>query len=389
MIYFIRKHDFKFYVLLTLLSTLLGVSTIYLLRTKFGSINFSDFAVVSIVIQIIFTISDFGLKVSYFKPGVIKMKSEFKYIVIVRLFLALFLFFFISIFQFNSIYFSFVLTIIGTSIFPNFLLQEYKLYTVVSVNNLIFRALPLLFLDNFTSIEQFSLFSGFCITSFSLVVILKLKVHKGEKVIFSKFRSYLLKTFSQNVYLSAINIISILEVYLHVLLANYLFPKNIFADFMFIERFINYLKQSVIYLYEFLFPKINLNTLRKYQSIIRVLNIIYIISVLIAVFSNIIVANDLLNIKTKNLLIIFLIYPLSILMFNFLSSILYYKYANDKYNLLITVGAFSIKFILIIVFFNILGIIIIPISLIISEAFMGVSKYFSMPNSLKSQLRFI
>ena len=195
MLYFLRKRDSYFYIILTAFATLSSIYAVYLTADKFGKINFSQFAFFSIIVQIFFTLSDLGTKISYFKNSKTNKKNDYIYLLSSKLILALFLFIFTGFFNNSEIYFSFILTIIGTSIFPFALLQEYKLFCIIGLNNFFFRLIPLLFLSNISSIVQFSYVSGLTIFSFSIYMLIKLKVIKSNSFEFTQFRRYFMNLF--------------------------------------------------------------------------------------------------------------------------------------------------------------------------------------------------
>ena len=168
MIYTLRRHDVKFYVVITVLSTLFSISSVYIIASKYGRLQFSEYAYTAVITQIIFTISDLGTKISYFKVDKKRQKLDYKYLLASKLFVATILFVAYGIVNRSSVYFSYTLTVIGTSIFPTAMLQEYRLYTIISINNLLFRVIPLLFISLINSIFWFSLFSGFVLLLFSL-----------------------------------------------------------------------------------------------------------------------------------------------------------------------------------------------------------------------------
>jgi O-antigen/teichoic acid export membrane protein len=388
MIFIIRKNDFKLYVFITILATIISVYSIYLVANKFGKLQFAEFAYFSIISQIIFTISDLGTKISYFKADKKNQKIEYKYLLASKLLIALLFFTIFSFFIKSSVYYSFVLTVIGTSIFPNTLLQEYKLYTIVSINNLLFRLIPILFILRFNSIVEFSLFSGAVIFLFSIIVLIKLKIISSDKFSLFHFKKYFKDLLISNKYLSAINLLSIIEINLHTIVAKKIFPAIDFSDYVYLERYVNYLKQSVIYLYDYLFPKVNLHNLGRYVYIFNYIFLFYIAACLF-IFAFIYYLNitQIFGIKITNVFYFFCLYPLSSLMFNFLVSIIFFKFSSDKHNLSILFSATLIKIILIFAFSKLLGIQIVPIALILAEIFMGLLRYKFLPISIRASIK--
>jgi O-antigen/teichoic acid export membrane protein len=355
---------------------------------KFGKLQFAEFAYCSIVTQIFFTISDLGTKISYFKADKKNQKEDYKYLLATKLLIALILYTAFGILNRSSIYFSYTLTIIGTSIFPISLLQEYRLYTIISINNLLFRLIPIIFIFKFNSIVEYSLFSGLILFLFSVLILVKFKIVYADKFILRRFKKYFIEVLQSNKYLSAINILSIIEINLHSVVAKKFFPAIDFADYVYLERYINYLKQVVIYLYDYLFPKINLQNLARFIYLLKYLSLFYIISCLcgfliIRHFD----IDQIFGIRISNVFYFFCLYPLSTLVFNFITSIIFFKYSSDKSNLSIIFSAIVIKIILMLSFSKLLGIQIIPIALIVAEILMGLLRYKFLPVSVKSLIK--
>ena len=389
MIFLIRKYDLSLYIILTIIATITSVFSIYYVTLKFGKISFSEYAYCAIIMQIIFTFSDLGTKISYFKDKESKSKSNYKYLLASKLFVASLVFILFGLIYGGKIYFSFVFTLIGTMIFPTLILQEYRLFTLIAVNNVLFRVLPLLLLFRFSTIEEFSVFSGIIIIFFSSILFYFLKIFNSFKFNFNEFFLYFRKLVTSNIYLSAINVLSIIEVNIHTFLVKSIFPIADFADFIYIERYVNYIKQTIIYLYEYLYPKVKLSNFALYVRRTRYLSFSYELMFLIFLFlCTYLNIENFYGIEISKLFYIFCLYPLSSLLFNFIISMFFYKYGNDRFNLIIIMISIVLKTILILCFSAVIGIVIVPLVLILMEILVGLIRLRLLPFSIRRQMNF-
>jgi len=193
--------------------------------------------------------------------------------------------------------------------------------------------------------------------------------------------------FIENKYLTGINIVSIIELNLHNIIAKLLFKVDDFADFIYLERYINYIKQGVIYFYEYLFPKIKLQNFKSYLYTMRYVYLLYIVFfAFIYLYFTYYNIKLFYGIKVLGYFYIFLIYPLFILIFNFIKSIIFCKYASDRNNFTVTIVAIVIKMSIIITLSKSFGIIIIPIALIFTEIFIGLTRARLLSIQIRSQL---
>ena len=389
MIFFLRKNDFKIYIILTIIATLISVFSVYALTSKFGKFDFSDFSFYSILISIYFSISDLGFKISYFKFDKSNTKSSYKYLLLSKLTVVLFFFILFCFFIKKNLYYSLIFIVIGTSIFPTYILQVYRLYSLIAINNLLFRLLPILILFKLETIIQFTILSGLVIISYSSFLLYKLRIFNLSSFTWRGYINYFMKVLITNRYLSAINIVSIVEINAHTFLAKSLFSFNDFADYIYLERYISYLKQGVIYFYDYLFPKVNLTNFKFYLTYTRIVYFSYffIFSTLYYTFY-LCEVNDIYGIKLTILFYVFCLYPLSSLIFNFLINIIFFKYCSDKYSFKIIVSAILLKIILIISLSSFLNIITIPLVLILIEIFTGITRFFLMPKNIRKFVKF-
>jgi hypothetical protein len=389
MIYYLRKNDFKNYVVFTLIATLISVYSVYVVTTKFGKVAFSNFAFYSILTSIFFTVSDLGFKISYFKIGKLNKKSDYKYLLLSKLIVVLFLFILFGFFYNDMIYLSLIFILVGTSIFPSYFLQEYRLYTIIGFNNLIFRLLPILILFKLNSIVEFAIISGIVIIIFSSYLLIKLRIITFNNFIWRDFINYFKEVVITNRYLSAINIVSIIEINIHTFLAKSLFSFNDFADYIYLERYISYLKQGVIYFYDYLFPKVNLSNFNHYLKFTRLTYISYFVFLILAQYLfNLYQIKNIYGIKLSIFFYVYCLYPFSSIVFNFLINILFFKYCSDKYSFNIIFASIFVKFILIIYLSPFLGIATIPSVLILLEIVTGITRYYLMPLEIRKTLKF-
>jgi hypothetical protein len=388
-IFFLRRNDFKVYISLTLIATLISIFSVYTLNSKFGKYQFSDYSFYSILLSIFFTVSDLGFKISYFKYGQSNKKSNYKYLILSKLTVILFLFLISCFFVNEMLFFSLILIVIGTSIFPTYILQRYRLYSIIAINNLLFRLLPLLILFKINSIIQFTLISGIVIISFSSFLLYKFRIFNISNFTWQDFIAYFKEVIKSNRYLSGINIVSIIEINAHNFLAKSLFSINDFADYIYLERYISYLKQGVIYFYDYLFPKVSLTNYKYYLNFTRIIYISYFLFLSVIYYTlTLFEVYDFYGIKLTNLLYVFCLYPLSSLIFNFLGNILFFKYCSDNYSFKIILTSVFLKIILIVSLSPFFSIVTIPIVLIILEIVTGVTRFLLMPKYIRQIVKF-
>lgn len=372
----IKLTDFKLYIFFTGLATAVNLFSIYILTLKFGKDQFADYVYYTVFTQIIFTLSDFGIKNSFFSEIKNHKKINYVYLLLIKLSISLLLFFlFFSYFR-NLLFVSNLFTVVGTALVPNFLLHEKGLFRLIGINNLIYRTLPLLFLPLTKNIIHYNTISGLILIFSALVIIYyNSGVQEFAKIKFQDFIKYFWYITKSNKYLSLVNIINVLEINLHILLSRQLFDLSSFSTLIQVDRYVNFIKQVIIYYYEYLFPKINGSNYIIFQNHIKKLARVLVSIILLTCFSFILYAvKKESNLIYEPLILLFCLYPLSILVFNFIPSILFLKYCSDNLNFKIVFIVFLIKFLIFLLFFN-LGIIIVPLILILSEIVFGVFKY--------------
>jgi hypothetical protein len=386
----LRKHDFKFYALFTAFSTLAGIYSVYLLKINYGAMAFADFALSTVNIQIIVALSDLGIKYSFFKPNAkFSNRHDFRYLIVLKLVIALSLYVISLVFYRSSVYLMHLPMLIGFSVFPALLLQRFKLYTIISLNNFVFRVLPLLGLAFLDQIEGFVLLSGILLLINGLLANNALGAFKLRGFKWTYFIRVASNVLKDNRFLSALSVMNIFEVYIHVFLAKVFLTKELFADFMYVERYTNYMKQVVVYLYEFLYPKVNVYNVRLYQRYARLGAVA--MTLFVCIF---ILLEKQFNWVFKEwsnygLLAAMALFPVLIMLFNFIQSLIYFKYCNDKRGFKIVLQAFGIKILVFFMLSPLIGVLAIPFSLIASEVFMGLKRALAANKELGLRVRLL
>jgi O-antigen/teichoic acid export membrane protein len=379
----VKQKDFFYYIFLLLFATVFNLLSIKLISEKFGIENFAKFTYSSIFIQIILAFSDLGIKYSYFRTNLIKNKIIFS-LIVSRVLIALTFFLIFSIFFIFKnddllIYMSFAPFILGSAIFPNFVFQNYNKFKYIGLNVFLYRFFIILLVFVVSNIFLLSLISGLISFVFSLFSLLYFKKLIFFKIEVKEFKLFFFKFIKQNFYLNLINIVSVIEINFQSLISKYALVGLDFNLFIYTERIVSIIKQVIITMIDFLYPKINNNNFQGFIFYKRVIIIMYLFIILLIIinfdyFHSNLFNNFPNNDKYKFFIILFLIYPLSIFIFNFIQNILFIKNGFDKYSLYIQLVQIFFKIISIWFFIDHLGIIIIPFILIFNEFFAGVFK---------------
>lgn len=369
-----KYSDFYLFIFFTGLATGASLLSIYLLTLKFGKTSFADLVYYLIFSQIIIALADFGLKNSYFNQLKNHKDYNLLYLVLIKVCISVLLFLvFFLIFR-DKLFSSTFFIVVGSSIFPSFLLSDRGLFSIIGLNNFIFRVVPLVFLPLIDSLSQFNLFSGSISVLFALLVIFRSTVRSDfTSLNLKEFKEVFYEVISGNKYLSLINVVNVLEINLHILVSKQMFESSSFSMLIVVDRYVNFIKQGVIYYYEYLFPKIsNLNFVYYQNRIRRITRLFALALVMVVIF--LYSGYFELSLVHKLLIIVYGFYPLSILAFNFLPAILFLKYCSDEVNLKIVFIVAVIK----LVIFSVsvwFGVVVVPVALVFAELFFGVLRY--------------
>lgn len=389
----LKQKDFFYYILLLFLTTVFNLLSIKLISEKFGIENFAKYTYTSIIIQVVLAFSDLGIKYSYFRNNLIKNKIIFS-LIISRVLVALILFLIFSIFFIFSdedllIYISFAPFVLGSALFPNFVFQSYNQFKYIGLNNFIYRFFLISLIFIVSNIYLLSLISGLIYFVFSLFSLLYFKKLIFFKLEIKTFKLFFFSFLKQNLYLNLINIVSVVEINFQSLISKYALVGLDFNLFIYTERIVSIIKQVVITIIDFLYPKINNYNYHSYIFYKRALIILY-LSIIVLIYLNFdYFHNNLFHQFAKNgnikfFIILFLMYPLSILIFNFIQNILFVKNGFDKYSLYIQLFQILFKILSFLFFIDQLGIIIIPFILIFNEFFAGVFKSMKLDKPIKN-----
>jgi hypothetical protein len=386
----IRKYDFQFHIVFTIISTLVGIFSVFLVNRSFGGLKFADFALSGINIQIILALSDLGVKYSFFKDNsTLSLLKNFKYLIIIRAFFAVLLFLASLLFYYSDVYLAHFFSLIGFTFFPNLLFQKYRLFTIISLNNVIYRSLPLLIIYFINSLEIFVMISGLFLILTSCVANIILGVFSRNSFRFLEFKSVCFKLFKDNRFLGAISLINIFEVYIHVFFAKIFLNPTVFAELIYVERYTNYFKQGVVYLYEFLYPKITLINAKLYQVYARLLALVLIVFIFFIFLLNYLFKWVFVESDASILFFAMLSIPVIIILVNFVQSIIYFKYCSDRRGFAIVVCAVFLKVILMFIFIQFFDSLAIPIGLLSAEVYMGIRRSLKAEQQLKVKIRIL
>jgi hypothetical protein len=388
-IFKLRKYDLKLYALFTVVSTLAGVSSVYFIKDAYGSYEFADFALSTVYVQIVVALSDLGMRYSFFKPkSFFSERSNFMYLIALKVVIALTLFLISLIFYHTSIYLAHLPMVLGFVLFPTLLFQRYKLFTIIALNNFLFRVLPMIGLLFFSQIEGFVVFSGLILFSNSLLANMLSGVFSEGRFKYNYFKRIGLNVLNDNRFLSALSVINILEVYVHVFLAKVFLTKDIFSEFMYIERYTNYVKQVVVYLYDFFYPKIVIDNINSYQKYVRKAAFLIAFGVATFLFLEAYGGWIFQGFNSYVLIIAMAIVPAFILLFNFVQSTVYFKYCSDKRGVIIVLTAVVLKLLIFFVTQPFIGVLAIPLGLVSAEIYMGIRRAIAVHAELDVKVQF-
>ncbi len=344
--------------------------------------EFANFNYINIYTQIILSLSDLGIKYSYFRSSKLKNKSNL-YFIISKLIISICLYFLIFIIFKESgsrnIYFNLLPFIIGSAIFPTFLYQNYKMYTFIGLSNLVTRLIPLFFLSFTSDIGSYGLLMGIIILLNSLISLYVFRKIILIKIKFINVVIFIKKLFEKNAFLNVINLTSLIEINFQSLISKFILNSHDFELFIYTERIVAIFKQMIITIFDFLYPKINQSTNRLFSIIKNTFIVIY-ISLLVVFYLNskFVLNNSFLNFdlssEDKLFVFVFLLFPVFILQYNFIENIVFIKNKYDKENFFLQLLQICIKAILIILTYKYFGLVIIPITLIAIELIAGTYK---------------
>jgi hypothetical protein len=374
--YKVNGYDLRLHLIFTALATVVNFLSIYFLTSKFGKDEFASYVYYGIFTQIIFTLGDLGIKNSYFSEIKDHKGINFFYLVFIKLAVSVFLFLIFFVYFNSYIFFSFLFVIVGTSIYPTFLLQGSGLFRVIGFNNLIYRLVPLFFLPLISDIAQYNYVSGLILIVSGLFTMFKYSWNKEfVNINFHEFKHIFSSVFKSNWHLSIVNVVSVLEVNLHILLSRYLFDTSSFAIMVQVDRYYNFFKQATIYYYEYLYPKINDTNYIFFQNFIRkVARLALLLTVSFTFVYTVFILDQNYDLQKLVLVLLFFIALLSIVVFNFTTSILFLKYCKDSHNLKIAFFVFFCKMTLFVFLYK-LGLFIVPLLLVFSELVFGIYKH--------------
>lgn len=192
--------------------------------------------------------------------------------------------------------------------------------------------------------------------------------------------------FSESAQLFQTNILQNLEIYTHNVMSSIMLNNTELGIFNAIERIYSPLKQLIIALIEFLFPKYNQlpsttdknGYLKPYKRLFVVLFIV--ITIFGFLFSKNILAAIELNATSSNIILLdlFITLPVLIMLFNFNPHFKLLALKKDFFYRRITILSFIVKIFSSWLLFRIFGMSGLVLSLIITEIFAGLSKsYYS------------
>lgn len=374
--YKVIGYDLTLHLIFTVLATVVNLLSIYFLTSKFGKNEFATYVYYGVFTQIIFTLGDLGIKNSYFSEIKDHKGINFFYLIFIKLAVSVFLFVLFFVYFHSYIFFSFLFVIVGTSMYPTFLLQRCGLFRLIGFNNLVYRLVPLLFLPVISDIAQYNYVSGLILIVSGLLTMFKYSWNKEfVNINFDEFRHIFSAVFKSNWHLSIVNVVSVLEVNLHILLSRYLFDTSSFAIMVQVDRYYNFFKQAAIYCYEYLYPKLNDKNYIIFQNLIS--KVVRLSLLLVAAFAFVYAVclfEQNYDWQMSIVVLLFFIALLSIVVFNFTTSILFLKYCKDSNNLKITFIVFCGKLTLFVCLYK-LGLFIVPLLLVCSELVFGMYKH--------------
>ncbi len=375
----VRQKDFTLYILFLVITTAVNFLSIKILSEKFGINEYANFNYVYIFIQIILSLSDLGIKYSYFRSDDAKNKINL-FFIISKILIASTIYLFLVLFFFKhntfQLYLSFFPLVVANALFPNFLFQYFKLYSFIGLNGLIIKLFPLFLLRFFNNIHVYGILMGVFYTINSILAIYFFRKSFNFKFSIIKFKIFFLNLLSKNIFLNISNFISLIEINLQSIISKWLLSSIDFNLFIYTERIIAIFKQASITLFEFLYPKITSKNLNNYNKFNFVFIFLYACFLIVCWMNFEFIQHTLFKgfertINTKYFIIIFLSYPFFIIRFNFLDNIVFIKNGFDKYNVFLQILQIFVKVILLYFLYTKIGLVIIPITLIIIELLAG------------------
>ena len=374
-----KQKDFTLYILFLVITTAVNFLSIKILSEKFGIIAYADFNYVYIFIQIILSLSDLGIKYSYFRSDDAKNKINL-FFILSKILIAATIYLFLVLFFFKQntfhLYLSFFPIVLANALFPNFLFQYFKLYSFIGLNGLIIKLFPLFLIQFFNNILFYGIFIGVFYIINSILAIYFFRKSFYFKFSIRKFKIFFLNLFSKNIFLNLSNFISLIEINLQSIISKWLLSSIDFNLFIYTDRIIAIFKQASITLFEFLYPKITSKDLHNYKKFNFVFVILYAFFLILCWINFDLIQHNIFNgfersVNTKYFIIIFLSYPFFIIRFNFLDNIVFIKNGFDKYNVFLQILQIFVKVILLYFLYRKIGLVIIPITLIIIELLAG------------------
>lgn len=357
-------YDLPIHGAFLVLGMLCNVLLIRFINLEFDSSTFANYSFGIVVGLTIASISDFGLKYIYFRSETRyswKLISLFKFIFSVSAFIPTSIFFGVETLPF-------LIFTSAYSIIPYIYFQSKNRFYFYSGIIFLSRLAAIIIVKQSNDYKSIVYIQSIVIWAFTISTFI---FSKDDLFKIKKLYEQSSGLFKEIKSLSLFHIFSNIEANFHTFLANRLLPIHSFEIYMVADRIGGYLKQILIVLLEFLFPKGNSVPYKKIEK--------YLI-IGISIFGLVIYKSDLIiyitgldhNEDLKNLILIYVVYIIIIAKMNFsyFNKMLLQK--KDKRNTEIICYSILMKFILIYLTSMFLDFYGVMIGLIITEIYQGL-----------------